>query len=433
MIARKIFFMVIVLALALAGCAAGEPGGEGTGAAVPTDPIGSVEENTPAPGAPLEAAGGAPGAAGTPQAVEAPFLATSIIGSEVAGQAGDYGAVEGIVLDASTGRGQYLVARNIGAEAQKDVLLPWNAFQLVLLAPDQVAAGSSYEPVVWLTVEDSMAAAAPEVDSAALSDAEERAEDWEAESRQYWTGKVPEMPVTGGDAAGGQNVIYLSQSVFDDIEYPVRNAEGDAVGQLEDMLFNPDGTLSFGVVEFTSLLDLGEAQVVVPWKLLEWSGEERVFTVNATDDQLRDAPRFDIATLPDMTIPGWNLDWQRYWEGSGSHLPNSTASAAGGQMRVSHLIGSSVTDVNDAVLGEVVDIILGQNGAVDYLVIQAEDKLRPVPWGGFEVGSAQESLLYLDDMQRYLDAPAFAALEQINAATPGWDDQIRGYWGLGAR
>lgn len=437
MVLRKLFLFLMVFALALTGCASinKQQNVQGTSEGIPTNPIESAGE-TPLPGAPLDTsgAGQSPAAAGTPQAVEAPFLAKSMIGSEVAGQGGRFGVVQGIVIDAKSGQGQYLMVQNAGPEVKKDILLPWGSFQLTLLAPDQIQQGSSNEPVIWLTVDDGVAAAAPETDSTALADPEKRPPDWDAQARQYWTGKVPEMPVTGGSNNDPQNIIFLSQGLFDKLDYKVRSTNGEAVGQMVNMVFNPDGKLSFGVVEFASLLDLGAQQVVVPWKLLNWDGSQRAFILNASDEELRSAPRFDANSLPDMTIPGWNQDWQRYWQQSGlKGTPAQTSAAPGNQVQVSKLMGSAVMDVNEQLLGQVADIILGKNGTIDYLVIQAEDKLRPVPWGDFEIGKPQDSLLYLDDVQRFLDAPAFAALEQINPATPGWDDQIRGYWGLGTK
>jgi len=68
----------------------------------------------------------------------------------------------------------------------------------------------------------------------------------------------------------------------------VYGANGKKVGELNNVLIDPDGKVRAGVIEFGGFLGIGEHRVAVPWNQLNTQGDR--VTVNMTDDQIKSAP-----------------------------------------------------------------------------------------------------------------------------------------------
>lgn len=429
---------LIVLALLLAACGAAgnnddsQSGAQEASAAAPTRPIGSAGEERPTPGAPVEqpAPTGENGAGllATPQAVEASSLASHMINTEVAGQGGRIGQVLGMVMDASTSQARYLLVRTLGLDVERTVLLPMGAYQVALAGPEIAADGGNTLPVVWLTVPDGDLAAAPEVDPGIFESTEELLAGWDEEAVQYWAGKVEPLPVTGDEGArqAPGSLIYLSGSLVENFDVPVEDVEGARAGHVLDFVVGPGGEVTFAEVETGAA---GQA-VAVSTGALNWDAERRAYVLTGTPEQLEAAPLFDPAQLPDMTIPGWDAPWNKYWQQQGEVSAAAVPTAGGEQqVKLSQLIGLPVFDVTNGSLGEVEDAILGQSGGILYLVVRAGDLLRPVPWPDFEFDFSQGILTYLDDVGRLQQAPGYRTLDEIDTGQPAWDEQIRVFWG----
>jgi len=68
----------------------------------------------------------------------------------------------------------------------------------------------------------------------------------------------------------------------------VYDANGKKVGELNNLLIDPDGKVRAGIIEFGGFLGIGEHRVAVPWNQLDTQGDR--VTVNMTDDQIKSAP-----------------------------------------------------------------------------------------------------------------------------------------------
>ena len=79
----------------------------------------------------------------------------------------------------------------------------------------------------------------------------------------------------------------------------VIGAEGESIGEIEDVLIKADGTVSAVVVGVGGFLGIGEKAVAVPFSGLNLAREDDgdlVVTVNATKDELNAAPTYTYAT-----------------------------------------------------------------------------------------------------------------------------------------
>jgi sporulation protein YlmC with PRC-barrel domain len=71
----------------------------------------------------------------------------------------------------------------------------------------------------------------------------------------------------------------------------VYGADGNKVGELDNLLIGPDDRVHAAIVEFGGFLGVGTNKVAVPWDQLQITGD-RVVT-NLTKDQVRAMPRWE--------------------------------------------------------------------------------------------------------------------------------------------
>jgi len=101
-------------------------------------------------------------------------------------------------------------------------------------------------------------------------------------------------PSTPAPTAGSASVAPAvgTYPVATDIEKfigkNVYGADGKKVGDLNNVLIDPDGRVRAGIIEFGGFLGIGEHRVAVPWNELNVQGDR--LTVNMTEDQIKSAP-----------------------------------------------------------------------------------------------------------------------------------------------
>jgi sporulation protein YlmC with PRC-barrel domain len=71
----------------------------------------------------------------------------------------------------------------------------------------------------------------------------------------------------------------------------VYGANGNKVGEVNNLLVGQDGRVHAAVIEFGGFLGIGENKVAVPWDQLN-VGNDRI-TTSMTEDQVKSAPRWD--------------------------------------------------------------------------------------------------------------------------------------------
>jgi len=68
--------------------------------------------------------------------------------------------------------------------------------------------------------------------------------------------------------------------------------------------------------------------------------------------------------------------------------------------RASTLIGSTVSVKGGTALGKVVDIAIGEEGTVDYLIVRSEGRLMAVPWGAVSYTAGATTVTVVTPIQR---------------------------------
>lgn len=104
-------------------------------------------------------------------------------------------------------------------------------------------------------------------------------------------GKGPGPALMGADTLLGEDVYNLADEKLGDIK--------------EFMLDMQTGEVSYAVLSFGGFLGMGEKLFAVPFTSLRLDTENRRFILDATKEQLKNAPGFDKDDWPNMADPIW--------------------------------------------------------------------------------------------------------------------------------
>ncbi|PPD32969.1 MAG: photosystem reaction center subunit H [Methylomonas sp.] len=87
----------------------------------------------------------------------------------------------------------------------------------------------------------------------------------------------------------------------------VKNPNGDKLGEIKDLVLNPDnGQVVYAVVTFGGAMGMGNKLFAIPWQALHWSVDRRNYALNMDKTTLKTAPGFDKKHWPDSS-DSWDL------------------------------------------------------------------------------------------------------------------------------
>lgn len=72
----------------------------------------------------------------------------------------------------------------------------------------------------------------------------------------------------------------------------VQNAQGENLGEIDDLLIDKDGSIRAAVVSVGGFLGVGDRNVAIDWKEVSFSPQGDTITVNLTKEELQNAPEF---------------------------------------------------------------------------------------------------------------------------------------------
>jgi len=99
---------------------------------------------------------------------------------------------------------------------------------------------------------------------------------------------------------------------------------------IDDLIVNTDsGDIIYIVVKTN--FDDGEHLIPVPLRPLQWDAENQAFILNIDPAMLQNAPFFQKDQFPDLTMPGWNGEFDSFWQTNESGGGSGTGSGPGTQ------------------------------------------------------------------------------------------------------
>jgi len=94
----------------------------------------------------------------------------------------------------------------------------------------------------------------------------------------------------------------------------VRGTGNDTIGEISDIVFDPNGSPAYAVIAYGGFLGLGEDESAIPFKELKVSEDGDVFFVAMNEDQLENAPRFERGNFDWIEDESWRQKNDDYYK-----------------------------------------------------------------------------------------------------------------------
>jgi len=225
----------------------------------------------------------------------------------------------------------------------------------------------------------------------------------------------------------------------------VKNAAGEDLGKVEDLVLDPNGgTIEYGVLSTGGFLGMGDKLYAVPFSLLRApqvseDSDLAYFTLDLDKAKLEGSPRFPKDKWPNVDEPAWRAEIDTYF-GTRGRISAETLDAATRWhlVRASDVIGEDVNNPGDDDLGDVKELVLDpQRGRVTYFVLSSGgflglgDKLFAIPWEELDVLRKDKGdlRLVLDvDKARLEKSPEYKEAEWIHMRDPVYVKSVYDYY-----
>ena len=141
------------------------------------------------------------------------------------------------------------------------------------------------------------------------------------------------LPDEGHHSAGPGPEVMDAATLQGD---SVVSADGSALGKIEAIMLDVNsGRIAYAVLTFGGVFGMGTKLFAIPWSALTLDAAQKRFVLNASKEQLQDAPGFDKDHWPAMADQGWAAavhtfyHVKPYWSDGQGPGPDMRASATG--------------------------------------------------------------------------------------------------------
>jgi len=109
------------------------------------------------------------------------------------------------------------------------------------------------------------------------------------------------------------------------------------------------------------------------------------------------------------------------------------AQQAGQAFRVKQVLGSKLSITGNVGIGTVDDIVFGDDGMIEYLIVANEGKLVTVPWEAAKFNFQQQTATIDITQEKFKAIPTYTVQEYPNYALPTYRTEIYRFYGLTPR
>jgi PRC-barrel domain len=110
--------------------------------------------------------------------------------------------------------------------------------------------------------------------------------------------------------------------------------------------------------------------------------------------------------------------------------PREKVAARAGTRRITEVIGARVTIQNNLSVGKVEDLVINENGCIDYLVVLNEDKYVLVPWTSADVSFERRAVAIEIAQERFREVPTFTRDRWPNLSDRAYVEKLNTYYGV---
>jgi len=94
----------------------------------------------------------------------------------------------------------------------------------------------------------------------------------------------------------------------------VYNTADESLGTIKELMVEMStGKISYAVLSYGGFLGMGDRLFAVPWGALKLDTVKKRFTLNASKEQLKNAPGFDKDHWPSMADATWVTDVHNFY------------------------------------------------------------------------------------------------------------------------
>lgn len=220
--------------------------------------------------------------------------------------------------------------------------------------------------------------------------------------------------------------LRVSDLLGEDVE----NADGDNLGEVDDLIISRDGSALQAVVSVGGFLGIGDRLITVPYQELRAAADSNELYLNTTKQALEARPEF---TYNEGEITGMKiLNERKRYAADVKQDVNSAVAAAGTtvvpnsfensvsynefrndksayNLRMSEIIGEGVKNANDEEIGEIDDLIMSRKDDSLMAIISVGgflgigDRLVSVPYEDLRM-SVDGDDVYLNSTKAMLEA-----------------------------
>lgn len=98
--------------------------------------------------------------------------------------------------------------------------------------------------------------------------------------------------------------------------------------------------------------------------------------------------------------------------------------------RAKSVLGSTVHISGNTSIGTVDDIVFTDDGRIDYLIVNNDNKLVTVPWEAAKFDLEKRTATLTISPDQYKQIPTYTTREYPNYYTPNYRDQVYKFYGL---
>jgi sporulation protein YlmC with PRC-barrel domain len=160
---------------------------------------------------------------------------------------------------------------------------------------------------------------------------------------------------------------------------PVKNAQGENLGKIEDLVIDLDSErVYYALLSFGGILGMGNKRFLIPVSAFRPGREPDQPVLDVDKERLKNAPGFDPGRLPDYGASNWHRGVDRYYKLDSAQQAPSGAHMAG----ATQLLGSKVNDHAQHRVGKISDVVVnfGTGRAYPVLERDSDGKLVALPF-----------------------------------------------------
>lgn len=157
----------------------------------------------------------------------------------------------------------------------------------------------------------------------------------------------------------------------------IRNAQGNDVGDIDDLAINPESNhVVYGVLSRGGVIGIGESHYAIPTSELEGLRNGRLM-VNLTDDDFEGRDGFDNDNWPRKA----DAELETVWNPEPSYAEDAKKI-----VKASDIIGSDIESRDGEEMGEITDLVLDpRTGVIEYAIIKSDRGDMPIPMAALKI------------------------------------------------